>query len=356
MKIKRLSEKEITVFHEAQHIGGGQTFVNLLLQNLRRAYKKVVIVESTVFKNFFLLLRTPILIVNIYSPKYLWLLCIRSCLNKKKTLVVVHGIWYLEQRSRTLKQWSASILWLRLAQELVFLLATKMVVLSHYTQTLIFQNFWWSQNSQSKITLIPGVTALSSLKNRSHKKTPRIIQFCTVARIEYRKGLFELLEAFALTLKKYPQIQLNLVLAVDDYAQSELTAELLAWATKLGCAANLRWFANANVHQVAEIYLHADCFILSSLDLETFGFVTLEALSHGLPVIGFETGATAEVLGPLFKNFLAKQVSPIALSAKLKWYCGLSAATKKNNRLVALRRAKHFNSAAFLYRWRAVLD
>jgi len=59
--------------------------------------------------------------------------------------------------------------------------------------------------------------------------------------------------------------------------------------------------------EMAEIYAHAKALIYCSIE-EDFGLVPVEAMAHGLPVIGYRSGGTAETVinnktGVLFDHF-----------------------------------------------------
>ena len=60
------------------------------------------------------------------------------------------------------------------------------------------------------------------------------------------------------------------------------------------------------VDDVEEHYLEADCLLMGS-ENEAFGRVTVEAMAHGLPVIGYDSAGTAEIVehertGLLYKD------------------------------------------------------
>jgi glycosyltransferase involved in cell wall biosynthesis len=70
--------------------------------------------------------------------------------------------------------------------------------------------------------------------------------------------------------------------------------------------------------QVALAYQAADLFILPTQSLECFGIIILEAYSFGCPVLGSDTGAIPELVGPIDSNLIYPAGDVAALTEKLR--------------------------------------
>jgi glycosyltransferase involved in cell wall biosynthesis len=66
-------------------------------------------------------------------------------------------------------------------------------------------------------------------------------------------------------------------------------------------------------------YQAADIFVLPTLELEGFGLATLEALACGTPVVGTPAGGTPEILAPLERRLVTRDVSPGAIAEAVLW-------------------------------------
>ena len=67
-------------------------------------------------------------------------------------------------------------------------------------------------------------------------------------------------------------------------------------------------------------YKAADVTIVPSVDFETLGLVTLESLSCGTPVIGFDKGATSDILKRIDKRLIIPQVTAKSVSLSIQKY------------------------------------
>lgn len=99
-----------------------------------------------------------------------------------------------------------------------------------------------------------------------------------VGRLTEQKAQHILIEAFALLAKKYPDWVVRII------GEGELLADLIALAQKLNIADKVI-FAGTTSNIDAE-YSKANIFALPS-SYESFGLATAEAMSHGVPPVGF---------------------------------------------------------------------
>ena len=99
-----------------------------------------------------------------------------------------------------------------------------------------------------------------------------------VGRFEPQKDHKVLLEAFGLVAVDFPEWNLRIV------GDGELRPRLEAQARELGLQERIQ--LPGVTKEIGREYAGADLFVMPSL-YESFGLATAEALTHGLPAIGF---------------------------------------------------------------------
>ncbi len=111
------------------------------------------------------------------------------------------------------------------------------------------------------------------LKQRKGKKV-----LLNVGRLNPQKDQFTLIRAFAKLVSKYPDWELRII------GEGELKADLDSCVRMLGLQDKIH--IPGATKDIAPEYKHADVFVIPSL-YESFGLATAEAMSFGLPPIGF---------------------------------------------------------------------
>ncbi|MDJ0766390.1 MAG: glycosyltransferase [Myxococcota bacterium] len=132
---------------------------------------------------------------------------------------------------------------------------------------------------QDKVRVIPNTVPparnLADPKgNPKEKKT-----LVTVARLVPRKNILRLIEEFALAAFEVPEWQLQII---GDGSQMNELAEL---TEKLDIQRSVEF-----VGEISDPYAYleqAHCFVLASL-FEGFPMSSLEAMAHGLPIVGYD--------------------------------------------------------------------
>ncbi|MEM2484603.1 MAG: glycosyltransferase family 4 protein [Candidatus Caldarchaeum sp.] len=126
-----------------------------------------------------------------------------------------------------------------------------------------------------------------------------VFMVLTVCRLVPEKGVQTLLESLALLRREVPRV-LAVVVGAGPYGRrlEELAAEL-------GVSSLVRFAGYIPNQELNRFYSAADCFVLASLE-ESFGYVLLEAMLYGLPVVSTETWGPSEIVvrgetGLLFK-------------------------------------------------------
>jgi glycosyltransferase involved in cell wall biosynthesis len=106
-----------------------------------------------------------------------------------------------------------------------------------------------------------------------------------VANLVARKGILELLEAFA----SLPVDAATLHLAGDDQANPSYAAQVRRRIADLRLAQRVELHGTLSREEVARLYAAADIFVLPAFR-EPYGTVWGEAMSFGLPVVGWRAG------------------------------------------------------------------
>jgi type III pantothenate kinase len=117
-----------------------------------------------------------------------------------------------------------------------------------------------------------------------------------VGRLEARKGVLTLLQAFIAVARRRPDALL--VLAGGDPPAgggAPLRDKLLAEAHAAGVADRLRLLGHVSHGALPGLYTAADLFVAPSA-AEPFGLVYLEAMACGRPVIGCRAGGVPEIV------------------------------------------------------------
>ena len=178
-------------------------------------------------------------------------------------------------------------------------------------------------------------------------KRGRRAAFLTIANWLPRKGILELLEAFA----RLPVDAATLHLAGDESADSRYAARVRA---RLGDAdLNGRVLRHGSLprEQVAGLYAAADVFVLPA-SREPYGTVWGEAMTFGLPVVGWragnlpylaEDGREGLLLEPGDVEGLSQALGRLALDANLRASLGAAARAR------ALARPTWADSAASFF-------
>lgn len=140
------------------------------------------------------------------------------------------------------------------------------------------------------------------------------------------KGIFEVVAAIDIARIQDPS--LLLVIAGSGKEEQALSAEV----RRRGLEAYVQ-FAGFQRERLPQYYACADAVIVPSTREETFGMVTVEALSCGVPVIGNPEGATPEILRGVDSRLILAGVTPAQIAAKLQeirqasWFANIAPAS-----------------------------
>jgi glycosyltransferase involved in cell wall biosynthesis len=144
------------------------------------------------------------------------------------------------------------------------------------------------------------------------EKAPRDgrIRCLAVARLVERKGLGELIRAFALLPRDRYELEI-VGRGPDERTLREL-------ARRLGVAQEIRFSGSLDRAAVAQRYRDAHLFTLPS-SAEAFGNVFAEALASGLPVVGTNVGGIPELIEHGVNGLLVTPGNPQALAQAIQY-------------------------------------
>jgi glycosyltransferase involved in cell wall biosynthesis len=156
--------------------------------------------------------------------------------------------------------------------------ATRIYVTSEQTRSLVPTRF----RSKTAVRLAIGYdhTPPACVGAHERREEPSLL---FVGEFRYLKGMHLALPAFALLLTACPQARLTLI------GRGPAEKEWRRLARSLGIAERLTWMPWISRQQLVREYLRHDIFLFPSLH-DSGGFVVLEALSAGLPVVCLNLG------------------------------------------------------------------
>jgi len=172
------------------------------------------------------------------------------------------------------------------------------------------------------------VEARGSMPTSSSKRKGQCVLF--MGRITQQKDPATFLEAAALVLRAVPTARF--VLAGDG----DLLPDMVELSLKLGLERAVRFTGFLGEAEVDAMYEHADVFVMPSRS-EPFGLVSLEAMSHGVPVVAtrgsgvLETLSSALVVEPGDAAGLAEQVVALLTQPELREAVLATGATEVRN-------------------------
>lgn len=229
--------------------------------------------------------------------------------HKRPFVCTIHDIIPLVQPSRFFLERLYFRFYMRFA-----LKAERIITVSTNTKNDILHYY---DVDESKILVVyPGIEGKFKPNKNKHDNLDFTILY--VGGLTKRKGVYETIEAFSLLTKKHPQIKLRIVGGGEEYEYVKAVIEKNDLSEKV----RITGFVNENT-LIAE-YQNADLLVYPS-KYEGFGFIPLEAMSCGLPVITSNTTSLPEVVGnaailvdPFNIRDITRAIEKIVLSSDIR--------------------------------------
>ena len=203
----------------------------------------------------------------------------------KKSILTFHGADACDRRT------SKKVLFL---EKLSIVHATRAITVSNFTKNKVVERFGISgKNIEVMYSVLPRFEKIEGMMENVREKfgiAQDDFVILTVARLVKRKGVEYVIEA----LSKINDPKVKLIIAGDGKERASL--EALVLELKI----SERIFFAGKVPRLTPYYKTANIFVLASYiieeegDFEGLGLVLLEAQSHGLPVVGTQSGGIPE--------------------------------------------------------------
>jgi glycosyltransferase involved in cell wall biosynthesis len=178
-----------------------------------------------------------------------------------------------------------------------------------------------------KSILRVGYQAVNSPVGEPRTRTSGTLTALVVGRIAEPKGQLLAVRAVAEAVRQGADVRLRMVGFEHDVGYTaRVRAETLGMEDRIQFVGSLT--------DPSDEYRHADVLLMTSRD-EAFGRVTVEAMRLGLPVIGVNSGGTAEIIEDGITGYLVAPGDAKAMGSNL---AGLSA---NENRRLAIAAAAH---------------
>lgn len=200
--------------------------------------------------------------------------------------------------------------------------------------------------SNEKITLVyPGIDTIRFSPASKKNDNVRIL---FVGRFAEEKGLSFLLKAYRLLYKE----KRNTELWIKPSTAKDMNTKTFESLRKLSKKSSIKVLGLVDRFQLPEIYRNCDIFCAPSNDNvrwgvlkiwdEQFGFVFIEAMACGLPIVSTDCGAIPEVIGK--ENLIVKQKDVKSLYLALKKLVDDEELRKRLSENNRKRVEKHFNA------------
>tara|TARA_B100000242_G_scaffold264097_1_gene211416 strand:+ start:223 stop:1329 length:1107 start_codon:yes stop_codon:yes gene_type:complete len=187
---------------------------------------------------------------------------------------------------------------------------------------------------KKKMTIIPNpideIKGEKLTKNECNRKI-----LLNIGRLEHQKDHLTLIKAFSIVANSFPEW--DLIIVGEGSLKKKIKKEILSLDL------NNRIFLKDFTKKIESEYIKADVFVISSI-FESFGLVTAEAMSYGIPCLGFaDCPGTNELIihgrtGLLVESArdrstsLAYGLNRMLLDAKLRKKLGKAAKEFINNK------------------------
>jgi glycosyltransferase involved in cell wall biosynthesis len=134
----------------------------------------------------------------------------------------------------------------------------------------------------------------------THRHETRMLSVCRLESSERYKGVDKVIEALPEIQEQIPDIQYTVVGGGDDLRRHQELAQ------RLGVAEHVRFTGFLEDSALQACYREADLFVMPSTG-EGFGFVFLEAMQHGKPIVAANCAAVPEVVADGVSSVLVER-------------------------------------------------
>lgn len=276
---------------------------------------------------------------DFYSPHRKYLFYCLARLFRKKILLHIHGGGMLEQIRDARGFWKERLLGMLAG-------ADRVVCLSQWGARELLRLV-----PGARFAVVPNGVELPALAGREDGEGPGPVRFTLLGRDARRKGLFDLLPAFARVVRAGADVQLHIAgcdrtrTLLDAIASLGLAGRVRVWGWVSGAARERLWAET----DVLALPSHRECLPMS----------LLEAMARGLPVLATPVGGVPEMVEDERSGLLVPVgdipalscgLERLAADAELRRRCG-----REGRRIVAERYSLARTAALLAGLYREVL-
>jgi glycosyltransferase involved in cell wall biosynthesis len=146
---------------------------------------------------------------------------------------------------------------------------------------------------------------LQAVKSSSGVRDSSLILY--VGRLDYGKGLLDLIKSMKLVTKKIPNARLVIV------GKGPMLAQLMKAIVDLGVSKNVQLEGFHRLDEVLNDYLHASIFVLPS-HIEGLSTVILEAMACKIPIVATDVRGISEIVKSNQTGLTVPKKNPTALA------------------------------------------
>lgn len=202
-------------------------------------------------------------------------------------------------------------------------------------------------NSQCRVIHIPNFCEEVPREDQLSTITGKHLLAC--GRLEPEKGFEDLIKAFKLLVKMDNDFSLTIV---GDGSQREKLTRL---AVSEGICDKISFPGTLTKNEINQLYCSSDLFVMTS-HTESFGLVLLEAMSHGVPCIAFDSAEGAcELIEDGQNGFLVKNRDCEELAKMIMTFFESSEEKKLRLGKNAVQTVSNYSSVKITELWRNLL-
>lgn len=305
----RAAGHDVTVLTAADHVATSGFAESGIVGQVRRAVERLLVgMPRTVL--VLLSLRPDIL--NVHFALDGLPAALVAGLMKTPMVVTFHGPWALESLATGRRgSWPFSTRARAAIEAFVYRRAVRCVTLSEAFAEILRSEYGVKAE---RIRVIPGGIDVRPFADpppsgeaRKRLGLPEAgYLMVTVRRLVPRMGVDIAIEALS-------QLEDDYVLAIAGSGPERPRLEALA--RKRGLERRIHFLGRVPEKQLPLIYAAGDVCLVPSRELEGFGYVALEALASGTPVIAAGTGGLRELVGQLEPRWIVEPVADVIASA-----------------------------------------
>jgi|GEM_PF-6641347 len=262
-------------------------------------------------------------------------------LLKSRTICIFHGSIYFERNSQFTRdqkiKWNIlskirfellNILF-KFMQDVVLKKVDKIICFSKYSKDILTQNFNIEKN---KVEIVhPPIFVKNNSKFLYRKKyliDTNTFVISIASRIEPRKGIHLAMEAAYEVLQKFKKKNVVFYFLGPTYHLNYFYSIFMKLG-ELDLTGKVIFLGPMKHEKAAEFLAASDLLLMPSIEHETLGLVTLESLLQGVPVIGFNSGATPEIISQVDQRFVSSTLNKDGIAKSILWYLHLNRSERK---------------------------